>query len=323
MKEYQDIHQLAIRYFNGTTTQKEEYTLQQFLAGGEGNRALFREWEDEWSVSHIDAADTQDAWMKLQDAIAMQDEDEKQETVSINWRSLLYRAAVVLVVVASVAYAWLSKQEEQFYICKAPEGNKTEIVLPDSTHVWLNAGSSLSYSSKFNDDNRNVKLEGEAYFEVTHHDSKKFTVKTANYDVVVKGTKFDVASYQSDPISMVSLLKGSVELAYDKGVIDMKPGERVVLDKKTGEFTKEKYTGDSRAWIDNRTEFDNISLIDLARVLSRQYDVAVHVQSARLANTHFAVSLRNKETIQDVLDALQMIEPMKITREKKDIYITE
>jgi ferric-dicitrate binding protein FerR (iron transport regulator) len=189
--------------------------------------------------------------------------------------------------------------------------------------VWLNAGSSLSYSSKFNDDNRNVKLEGEAYFEVTHHDSKKFTVKTANYDVVVKGTKFDVASYQSDPISMVSLLKGSVELAYDKGVIDMKPGERVVLDKKTGEFTKEKYTGDSRAWIDNRTEFDNISLIDLARVLSRQYDVAVHVQSARLANTHFAVSLRNKETIQDVLDALQMIEPMKITREKKDIYITE
>ena len=183
--------------------------------------------------------------------------------------------------------------------------------------------SSLKYSSRFNDDNRNVSLEGEAYFEVTHHDNKKFTVKTDNYDVVVKGTKFDVASYQSDPVSMVSLVKGSVELAYEKGVIDMKPGERVVLDKNTGEFTKEKYTDDSRAWIDNRTELDNISLIDLARVLSRQYDVKIHVQSARLANTHFAVSLRNKETIMDVLDALQMIEPMKITRNKRDIYITE
>ena len=320
MKEYQDIHQLAIRYFNGTITREEEHTLQQFLAGGEENSVLFHEWEDEWTVSHIDDADTQNAWETLLGRINAEKEKSK---VTVNWRSVLFRAAMLLIVVGSVAYAFMARQKEQYYICKAPDGNKTEIILPDSTHVWLNAGSSLKYSSRFNDDNRNVSLEGEAYFEVTHHDNKKFTVKTDNYDVVVKGTKFDVASYQSDPVSMVSLVKGSVELAYEKGVIDMKPGERVVLDKNTGEFTKEKYTDDSRAWIDNRTELDNISLIDLARVLSRQYDVKIHVQSARLANTHFAVSLRNKETIMDVLDALQMIEPMKITRNKRDIYITE
>lgn len=320
MKEYSDIHQLAIRYFNGTITREEEHTLQQFLAGGEENCALFREWEDEWTVSHIDDADTQNAWETLLGRISAEKEKSK---ATVNWRSLLFRAAMLLIVVGSVAYAVMARQKEQYYICKAPDGNKTEIILPDSTHVWLNAGSSLKYSSRFNDDNRNVSLEGEAYFEVTHHDNKKFTVKTDNYDVVVKGTKFDVASYQSDPVSMVSLVKGSVELAYEKGIIDMKPGERVVLDKNTGEFTKEKYTDDSRAWIDNRTELDNISLIDLARVLSRQYDVKIHVQSARLANTHFAVSLRNKETIMDVLDALQMIEPMKITRNKRDIYITE
>lgn len=320
MKEYSDIHQLAIRYFNGTITREEEHTLQQFLAGGEENCGLFREWEDEWTVSHIDNADTQNAWETLLGRINAEKEKSK---ATVNWRSVLFRAAMLLIVVGSVAYAVMARQKEQYYICKAPDGNKTEIILPDSTHVWLNAGSSLKYSSRFNDDNRNVSLEGEAYFEVTHHDNKKFTVKTDNYDVVVKGTKFDVASYQSDPVSMVSLVKGSVELAYEKGVIDMKPGERVVLDKNTGEFTKEKYTDDSRAWIDNRTELDNISLIDLARVLSRQYDVKIHVQSARLANTHFAVSLRNKETIMDVLDALQMIEPMKITRNKRDIYITE
>lgn len=320
MKEYSDIHQLAIRYFNGTITREEEHTLQQFLVGGEENCVLFREWEDEWTVSHIDDADTQNAWETLLGRISAEKEKSK---ATVNWRSLLFRAAMLLIVVGSVAYAVMARQKEQYYICKAPDGNKTEIILPDSTHVWLNAGSSLKYSSRFNDDNRNVSLEGEAYFEVTHHDNKKFTVKTDNYDVVVKGTKFDVASYQSDPVSMVSLVKGSVELAYEKGIIDMKPGERVVLDKNTGEFTKEKYTDDSRAWIDNRTELDNISLIDLARVLSRQYDVKIHVQSARLANTHFAVSLRNKETIMDVLDALQMIEPMKITRNKRDIYITE
>lgn len=320
MKEYSDIHQLAIRYFNGTITREEEHTLQQFLVGGEENCVLFREWEDEWTVSHIDNADTQNAWETLLGRISAEKEKSK---ATVNWRSLLFRAAMLLIVVGSVAYAVMARQKEQYYICKAPDGNKTEIILPDSTHVWLNAGSSLKYSSRFNDDNRNVSLEGEAYFEVTHHDNKKFTVKTDNYDVVVKGTKFDVASYQSDPVSMVSLVKGSVELAYEKGIIDMKPGERVVLDKNTGEFTKEKYTDDSRAWIDNRTELDNISLIDLARVLSRQYDVKIHVQSARLANTHFAVSLRNKETIMDVLDALQMIEPMKITRNKRDIYITE
>ena len=72
---------------------------------------------------------------------------------------------------------------------RSPVGDKSKIQLSDGTVVWLNSGSVLRYSNHFNTADRVVELEGEGYFEVTKRNGKRFTVKTQEYDVVVKGTK--------------------------------------------------------------------------------------------------------------------------------------
>ena len=91
---------------------------------------------------------------------------------------------------------------------------KSKVVLSDGTVVWLNAGSTLKYSNKFNTANRKVELNGEDILKSQRRREATFIVQTHGYDVVVKGTKFDVSAYADDPFISTTLLEGSVELNY-------------------------------------------------------------------------------------------------------------
>ena len=197
------------------------------------------------------------------------------------------------------------------------------MALPDSSVVWLNAGSSLRYSNRFNEHNRRVELQGEGYFQVSKDARHEFVVKTDVGEVTVKGTRFDVSAYREDRVATVSLMQGRVEFSGKNETVAMRPGERVTVDRLTGELKKTTFVNDSRAWIDNNTDFDAITLGELAKVLSRQYNVNIHVGSSKLAMTRFSISLRNKETIGAVIDALQRISQMTVQRRGKDIYLSD
>jgi Fe2+-dicitrate sensor, membrane component len=188
--------------------------------------------------------------------------------------------------------------------------------------VWLNAGSSLKYSNKYNTDDRVVELEGEGYFEVAKKKKIPFVVHTRGYDVVVKGTKFNVTAYPEDSNITTTLMEGAVELLKEKQHIAMKPGESVTLNVVSGKFTLTKVNSDvSKAWSENRIEYDNISLRELAAKLSRQYDVKIHLLTEEVGDKRFSISLRNQETIGEVMSALKEIIPIQVERKNMDIYI--
>lgn len=208
--------------------------------------------------------------------------------------------------------------------CETPYGEKSKVVLSDETVVWLNAGSTLKYSNKFNTANRKVELNGEGYFEVTKKEGATFIVQTHGYDVVVKGTKFDVSAYADDPFISTTLLEGSVELNYKGTPVMMSPGESIRLNVETGKFVRiQVNTSQSKAWAENRIEFDHITLKELVTKLSRQYDVNIRLESESIGDKTFRISLRNRETIGEVMTALQEIIPITIERIDKDIYIRE
>ena len=213
---------------------------------------------------------------------------------------------------------------EDFFVFEAPYGEKSKMTLADGTVVWLNAGSVLKYSDKFNERNRKVILHGEAYFEVTRKEKAEFTVQTCGYDVVVKGTKFDVSAYPEDSVVTTALLEGSVEIYRGEQRIEMKPGEMVKLDMVTGKFTRTRNDVKQwKAWSENRIEFEDITLKELVTKLSRQYDVNIRLESEQVGAKRFRISLRNRETIGEVMTALQEIIPITVERRGKDIYIRE
>ena len=198
------------------------------------------------------------------------------------------------------------------------------MTLADGTVVWLNAGSVLKYSDKFNERNRKVILSGEAYFEVTKKEKAKFTVQTCGYDVVVKGTKFDVSAYPEDSVVTTALMEGIVEIHRGEQRIEMTPGEFVKLDMATGKITRTRNDVKQwKAWSENRIEFEDITLKELVAKLSRQYDVNISLESEQVGAKRFRISLRNRETIGEVMAALQEIIPITVERRGKDIYIRE
>ena len=136
---------------------------------------------------------------------------QKRRTV-FNIPKIVYgAAAVILLLIAStISYWWGERQlQNQFadILVEAPLGAKTKLILPDSTLVWLNAGSKIVYSQGFGVKDRHLRLNGEAYFEVRKNEKLPFDVMTKELNVKVLGTKFNFRNYDEDEEVTVNLLE--------------------------------------------------------------------------------------------------------------------
>lgn len=221
MEEKKNIQELAMRYFEGRILREDEKQLFDFIEQSEDNRAKFRQWEKQWISSAVSDSLTNAEWRTLQRKIrtyeaiipmlTAPDQIVEEQTVP-NQKppkfTLLGKiAAVAVIVILTIGGTlgilhWTSlMNQETYFLCETPYGEKSKVILSDGTIVWLNAGSTLKYSNKFNAAHRKVELNGEGYFEVTKKNGANFIVQTHQYDVIVKGTKFDVSAYTDDPLS--------------------------------------------------------------------------------------------------------------------------
>lgn len=176
-----------------------------------------------------------------------------------------------------------------------PRGGEFAIVLEDSTKVWLNSESRLYYPAHFSPEERNVKLIGEAYFEVRHQSERPFTVETSGQKVTVYGTEFNIRSYPEEKSVYTTLSSGSIGLSRtgkEGGEIRLAPGKQAVFDKET--FTArvrqvdiERVTG----WRHGRFVFEEQSLRQIMTDLSRWYDFDFEFADEEAAETIFMGSI--------------------------------
>lgn len=327
MQTERNIRELANQYFEGRISRTDEKILFEYIHQNQAHRLEFRGWEKEWWQTATSDKKVEKEWNRIQCKMRTQEAITPMLPLSKRsfWKKVVTIAAVMVFTVGATIGVWQiisSLQRETYFMCEAPLGEKSKIILSDGTIVWLNAGSTLTYSNKFNSQNRKVELEGEGYFEVAKKNGAEFRVHTHAYDVVVKGTKFNVSAYGDDNYVSTTLLEGSVALNYQGKQIVMLPGEAVRFDVESAKFTRSRVNAvQSRAWAENRIEFDDITLEELAAKLSRQYDITIHVESEEVGTKKFRVSLRNRETIGEVMTALQQIIPITVERKGKDIYI--
>lgn len=327
MNETEIMQELAFAYFAGKISKADEKKLFEFIQKEEQNYQQFKDWERAWMLSEKEDLRTAREWESLQCRIRTHEAVNPMISKSGSdlWRWAIAIAAMFVLIVGGtwvVLNTTTFMNKAQYIVFEAPYGEKSKMTFPDGTVVWLNAGSSLKYSNKYNTDDRVVELEGEGYFEVAKKKKIPFVVHTRGYDVVVKGTKFNVTAYPEDSNITTTLMEGAVELLKEKQHIAMKPGESVTLNVVSGKFTLTKVNPDvSKAWSENRIEYDNISLRELAAKLSRQYDVKIHLLTEEVGDKRFRISLRNQETIGEVMSALKEIIPIQVERKNMDIYI--
>ncbi len=186
-----------------------------------------------------------------------------------------------------------------------PYGKRSDILLSDGTHIWLNSGSQLSYPVKFKTDSREVYLSGEAFFDVKSNPDKPFFVITRDIKIKVTGTSFNVTSYDEDNTTQTVLVKGRITAGKNKlfaKSMELFPGERLTYYKGNESLARDKV--DVRlydSWVNGYLIFDNIAITEIYRKLERYYNQPV-VRIEGDEKITFSGKLDLKNNIKDVLE---------------------
>ena len=275
---------------------------------------------------------------------------EWNEKPKSDWKRRWAFPVCAIIIFLTGFYLWnhkaskiaLPKSEKNFGEVSTRPGSKTKLVLPDSTVVWLNAGSQLTYSENFGVSNRNTTLSGEAFFDVKKS-SVPFIIHTKDLQIKVLGTEFNVKSYPNEKATETSLLRGRVEITLDKRPGEpfiLKPNEKLVVNSEPEKMESvhlEKrepiavlgsitHTNDSTivetSWVQNKLIFQDESFADVARKMERWYGVRISFKDASVANNHLYGSFTT-ETITEALDAFKFGFKFNYKIEGKNITIAK
>ena len=242
---------------------------------------------------------------------------------------VVYWAAAILVVgllIGNLVQIRERIRKETCYTAVAPKGSVSEFILPDSTAIFLNAGSEIRYVSSGNHQVREVYLNGEAWFDVQKSKTIPFIVHTSFYDVRVMGTQFNVKAYSDDKNVVTTLERGIIQIySTDKFKMEddiiLKPGQQLVYnkDKKSihvNSVQAELYS----SWKNNKLIFINMSLGEMIALLERKYGIKIKVTDKSILNYHYDGTIRN-ETILEVLNILQKTLPIDYQINDQEVLI--
>ncbi|UUW09017.1 DUF4974 domain-containing protein [Flavobacterium plurextorum] len=204
-----------------------------------------------------------------------------------------------------------------------PRGGQFFVQLADSTKVWLNSESQLKYPVAFVDgETRQVELVyGEAYFEVspsTKHKGSRFKVKTQEQNVEVIGTEFNIKAYKDEPAIYTTLVKGVVAVSNAAQKQILTPNKQSKITEYNGNIAvSEVDVYNEISWRKGLFVFKGMPLKDIAKVLSRWYDVDIVFADPALGNVKFNGVLNKNQKLEDILTTIKNINFIN-AYEKKD-----
>ena len=193
-------------------------------------------------------------------------------------------------------------------------GQTSHLFLFDGTEVWLNSGTKLKYPNKFNQNERNVFIEGEAYFKVAPNKHLPFKVKTGKLEVEVLGTSFNISAYPTESNQSVFLDEGKVQIndtAGDK-IGEISPGQMAV--KTDGNPAIQVQNADSyfyTSWKDGKITFNSEKLSEIAKKMERWYNVEIKFEKEALKNFNFSGTILRNKPIDQTIMAMELLAPIR------------
>lgn len=205
---------------------------------------------------------------------------------------------------------------------EVPVGLQYNLVLSDGTKVWINSDSKLEYPVNFSGDTRDVYLEGEACFQVTKDEKRMFKVHTAESEVRVYGTTFNISTYLEDKTETVTLKSGSVAVVYDSQEMELHPNEQIVFDKAL--HTANTSQVDATlilAWTEGIYRFDQMPLDELATKLSRWYGVEFVFEDEISKDQRLTGAIDKNSDINVIVKLLEESTAFSVTSKSEVVYI--
>lgn len=245
-------------------------------------------------------------------------------------RSLLRMAAAaaiaVILLAGGLATVSVSKRLAQPVTIYTQLGERSQAVLPDGTKVWLNSSSSVEYTASLFSRRRSVKMNGEAYFEVTHDKQAPFVVSTNGLDIKVLGTRFNIRNDENRHRITTVLLEGAVK-AYagerEEAAVRLRPSQQLIFDTETKKMLLTDVPSAERSinWIDGRFCFEHETFGEIVAELNRYYNVDIRFMDEKLRRMRFSGDFRVEDGIYHIMSVLQLTYKFNYRIVGKDIEI--
>lgn len=364
----QKILKVLLSSIKGEASDDEYRLVWSWIHESKENEKFYMDLRDSWIASGlnqpVNSEQVMASWKRVKNRLFLDERKNKADSsFSLFFFRFLKNAALIILLIgigAILSHLYYDqlfpRKVLQKYTVEAPRGSKSVITLDDGTKVWLNAGSSLKYSRDFNQQNRDVFLEGEAYFSVAKNKNLPFLVHTSGIVVRAVGTVFDVKAYPDEKVIETTLINGivSIEHASKAGTVEkitLKPNQKAIYYKE-GKFIsglvnnpvqsrKENKESEPQAdnqkvniliadkidpeistsWKDKRWVFNDESLGNFAVKVERLYDVNISFKDEQLKHYKLSGSLE-EETIEQLFDAIRLTVPMNYTINHKEVILS-
>lgn len=209
--------------------------------------------------------------------------------------------------------------DQVYNTINVPRGGEYVLTLADGSTVWLNSESSLTYPVSFGGNTRELKLEGEAYFDVRKDVARPFIIHTSQFDVKVTGTQFNVRLYP-DGYESTTLVEGSVQIERNNEIQYLKPGQQSILIN--GKFeVHEVDPEEAVAWRYETFCFKDRRLENIMNELARWYNVDIFYQNQAAKDYHFTAWFQRSSTIEEVIEILEKTQKIKMELKGKTLTV--
>lgn len=305
------IEELLPRYCDGNVTTEERYLVEEWIAESEEHQKIVRQMY----LINL-SADTLSVMNRVQPEKALQKVNRRIRLSEAKlWLYRLEQAAAILFLPLLGLYWFFprtTEKEVRWLTVQTNPGMTTQLTLPDGSHVSLNSESSISFPEVFIDQTRNVKLSGEAYFEVTKNPEQRFIVSTPHQATVeVLGTSFNVEAFAHDSTIATTLVEGAVRFKYEGKEVAIHPGEKIVYNRLKKQYETFKTNGVSESsWKDGKLIFSNTPFNEALHMLEKRYYVQFKVSNPKYQQDAFTGTFTNQR-LDRILEIFQISSHIK------------
>lgn len=293
---------LVYSYFKGDIDEAGKQQLAEWLATDPSHQKIWNTYSERWAIaaSPFFMEKEKEDFETHFSPLIRSGQPRKRRLNGWMWYSIASTVLICLMIGVSLYSGKRKNQSVETLPLTAewparivtPSGSRSEAILPDGTHVWLNSGTELSFVYDKQQGVRKASLDGEAYFEVMRDTLRPFIVQTKELSVKVLGTKFNVKAYSRDESENVSLLSGSVNVSVDRNRATeyrLLPYNQLNLDAEANQVEIHSFVGtEAIAWIEGGYGFTNLKFRQIVRDLERKYGVEIILRSKRLADQTFS-----------------------------------
>lgn len=313
--------EILYKFFDRQATASEKKEIEQWLEESQENREkLFA--EREFFAAMILSG-------KLREKDLVVENGRKQRKITFQSMAVLRelcKIAAVIAITVSIGLFFLQQNGgDAMHTVTVPSGQRANLTLPDGTKVWMNARTEIQYPGVFSKSKREIKLNGEAYFEVSHNAKHPFIVHTNKCSIEVLGTKFNVEDYADSKDFSTALMEGSVKVSdnkQDKNTLILSPDQLVIL--KGGKLIAKDITDyDYYRWREGLVCFKDVGFEQLMHRFEKCYGVKIVIENDKWLEYGFTGKFRVSDGIDNALKILQKEAPYSFRKSADDsvIYI--